>query len=203
MKEHPDYKYRPRRKPKPMNHNGSNSKKEVAKYSFPLPVPFIPPGFDPCSFSAMARSIFAQTAAPNYPHLHQESNATPAGLFGAHNSSGGLSSDHGVGPHNLRHPTQQVGAIPPLIPSFTPTVAFSHQDLAALFCMQQKNHYEKLLRDHQEANIAAENKRRRSSSSSIDESKGKNLVVNAQQCFASICYHSQYNANVDLLLSPC
>ena len=186
MKEHPDYKYRPRRKPKPMNHNGSSSKKEVAKYSFPLPVPFIPPGFDPCSFSAMARSIFAQTAATTYPHLHQESNATPAGLFGTHNSSGSLSSDHGVGPPNLRPPTQQVGAIPPLIPSFTPTVAFSHQDLAALFCMQQKNHYEKLLRDHQEANIAAENKRRRSSSSSIDESKGKNLVVNTQQCFAFI-----------------
>ena len=86
MKEHPDYKYRPRRKPKPMNHNGSSSKKEAAKYSFPLPVPFMPPGFDPCSFSAMARSIFAQTAAPTYPHLHQESNATPAGLFGNHNS---------------------------------------------------------------------------------------------------------------------
>ena len=37
MKEHPDYKYRPRRKPKPMNHSGSGLKKDVAKYSFPLP----------------------------------------------------------------------------------------------------------------------------------------------------------------------
>ena len=177
MKEHPDYKYRPRRKPKPMNHNGNGSKKEIAKYSFPLPVPLIPPGFDPCSFSAMARSIFAPTAAaPSYPHpfLHQESNATTpptGGLFGVPNSLS-PASEHGSssGPPNPRSPQQPVGPVPPLIPSFTPTVAFSHQDLAAIFCMQQKNHYEKLLKEHQD-NIA--DKRRQSSSSSIDDGKGK------------------------------
>ena len=176
MKEHPDYKYRPRRKPKPMNHSGSGLKKDVAKYSFPLPVPLIPPGFDPCSFSAMARSMFAPTATPTYPHAHlphQESNLAPAGIFSSQNST--TASDHGGSgePLNSRPPTQPppVGPVPPLMPSFIPTVAFSHQDLATLFCMQQKNHYEKLLRDHQDS--MAE-KRRQSTSSSIDESKGDN-----------------------------
>ena len=63
MKEHPDYKYRPRRKPKPLNASGG-AKKETTKYSFPLPL--MPPGFDPCTFSAaMARSILT---SPFHPH---------------------------------------------------------------------------------------------------------------------------------------
>ena len=63
MKEHPDYKYRPRRKPKPLNASGG-PKKEATKYSFPLPL--MPPGFDPCTFSAaMARSILT---SPFHPH---------------------------------------------------------------------------------------------------------------------------------------
>ena len=70
MKEHPDYKYRPRRKPKPLSASGSPIKKEAAKYSFPLPL--IPPGFDPCTFSAaMARSILT---SPFHPH---DSNFIP------------------------------------------------------------------------------------------------------------------------------
>ena len=40
MREHPDYKYRPRRKPKPM------MKKELTRYPFPFP--FLP-GLDPLS----------------------------------------------------------------------------------------------------------------------------------------------------------
>ena len=155
MKEHPDYKYRPRRKPKPLQHAGSGtSKKEVPKYSFPLPVPLIPPGFDPCSFSAMARSIFAP---PTYPHPSDP-----------------------LLPHMGSNPTEGMPGVPrpqmphPMVPGFAPTVAFSHQDLATLFCMQQKNHYEKLLREHQETQDETQ-KRRQSSSSSIEDTKGMKI----------------------------
>ena len=157
MKEHPDYKYRPRRKPKPLNHTGNGPKKELPKYSFPLPVPFLPPGFDPCSFSAMARSIFAP---PTYPPPPE--SLMPLHTMTPPTSDGGLA--------NPRH-TPITSLAPSIVPGFTPTVAFSHQDLAALFCMQQKSHYEKLLRDHQEGGVAE--KRRPSSSSSNDDSKGK------------------------------
>ena len=51
MREHPDYKYRPRRKPKPLM-----KKEGVAK--FPLPLHFFPPGFDPASAALAARSFF-------------------------------------------------------------------------------------------------------------------------------------------------
>lgn len=135
MKEHPDYKYRPRRKPKPLNH-GQGKKDHhhpgAAKYSFPLPVPLIPPGFDPCSFSAMARSIYHQPSLPT------------------------TSS-----PSAVTQPTS-------LVPNFPPVASFSHQDLATLFCMQQRSHYEKLIKEHQESI----DKRRTSSTSSIDDGKG-------------------------------
>ena len=163
MKEHPDYKYRPRRKPKPMNQSSGIKKETAAKYSFPLPVPLIPPGFDPCAFSAMARSIFATPTAATAPptaYPHPESLMPSLGQVEATVARSAVAAS-------------MVAAAnpPPLVPSFTPTVAFSHQDLAALFCMQQKSHYERLLQHQQSQELC---KRRRSSSaSSTEESKGK------------------------------
>ena len=50
--------------------NTFSVKLQAAKYSFPLPL--IPPGFDPCTFSAaMARSILT---SPFHPH---DSNFIP------------------------------------------------------------------------------------------------------------------------------
>eukprot|EP00094_Tigriopus_californicus_P010164 TCALIF_09803-PA protein Name:"Similar to sox2 Transcription factor Sox-2 (Xenopus tropicalis)" AED:0.62 eAED:0.65 QI:0/0/0/0.66/0.5/0.66/3/0/349 len=58
MKEHPDYKYRPRRKPKPL------IKKEAGKFN--LPLHFFPPGFDPAS-AVFARSLFSPfSGLPSY-----------------------------------------------------------------------------------------------------------------------------------------
>lgn len=55
MKEHPDYKYRPRRKPKPL------MKKDLGRYPFPFP--FLPHGLDP--MNPLARHILA--AYPHFP----------------------------------------------------------------------------------------------------------------------------------------
>ncbi len=100
MKEHPDYKYRPRRKAKPLgavnsghsglhhhpHHHQSSAGNPLAggkkdggcppsgKYPFPLPLPLIPPAaFDPCSITAMAaaRSLFP------FQHLHHASGLIP------------------------------------------------------------------------------------------------------------------------------
>ncbi len=56
MKEHPDYKYRPRRKPKPLL-----KKDPGAKFSLPLHH-FFPPGFDPTA-AAFARHFFQPLVA--------------------------------------------------------------------------------------------------------------------------------------------
>lgn len=54
MKEHPDYKYRPRRKPKPI------LKKELGRYPFPFP--FLPQGLDP--LSPLARHLLSYPVFP-------------------------------------------------------------------------------------------------------------------------------------------
>eukprot|EP00095_Tigriopus_kingsejongensis_P002940 snap_masked-scaffold517_size150149-processed-gene-0.10 protein:Tk02940 transcript:snap_masked-scaffold517_size150149-processed-gene-0.10-mRNA-1 annotation:"transcription factor sox-21-a" len=64
MKEHPDYKYRPRRKPKPL------IKKDANKFN--LPLHFFPPGFDAAS-AVFARSLFSPFAAAAAAMPHGES----------------------------------------------------------------------------------------------------------------------------------
>ena len=68
MREHPEYKYRPRRKPKPLVKKDGSS-----KYGFPLP--FFPPGMDPI----MAARSFAFS-----PHYAAALAAATA--FGAHSN---------------------------------------------------------------------------------------------------------------------
>ena len=68
MREHPEYKYRPRRKPKPLV-----KKDGTSKYGFPLP--FFPPGIDPI----MAARSFAFS-----PHYAAALAAATA--FGAHSN---------------------------------------------------------------------------------------------------------------------
>ena len=56
-----------------------------------------------------------------------------------------------------------------LLSGFTPTVAFSHPDLAALICVQQKNQYEKFLREQQ----SVVERRDSSTSTKSEDNKGK------------------------------
>ena len=90
MKEHPEYKYRPRRKPKPLmkkggagggDHHGGNHSK------FSIPLHFFPPGFDAAAASAaLARSFFPHPPPP--PPLVPQSTSTstsstsPSAKFG-------------------------------------------------------------------------------------------------------------------------
>ena len=68
MREHPEYKYRPRRKPKPLV-----KKDGTSKYGFPLP--FFPPGIDP---------IIAARSFAFSPHYAAALAAATA--FGNHSS---------------------------------------------------------------------------------------------------------------------
>ena len=56
-----------------------------------------------------------------------------------------------------------------LLSGFTPTVAFSHPDLAALICVQQKNQYEKFLREQQ----SVVERRDSSTSTKSEDNKGR------------------------------
>ena len=62
MKEHPDYKYRPRRKPKPL------MKKELCRYPFPFPFVSGPGGLDP--MNPITRHLLAGAGGyhPFSPH---------------------------------------------------------------------------------------------------------------------------------------
>lgn len=75
MKEHPDYKYRPRRKPKPLM-------KKEPKFGFPIS-PLISPSMDPQNLS---RSMMAPLSAASLPpflghHPDQDSLKIPRSLF--------------------------------------------------------------------------------------------------------------------------
>jgi hypothetical protein len=69
MREHPEYKYRPRRKPKPLV-----KKDGTSKYGFPLP--FFPPGIDPI----LAARSFAFSP-------HYAAALAAASAFGSHSFS--------------------------------------------------------------------------------------------------------------------
>ncbi|XP_064456645.1 transcription factor SOX-14-like [Ornithodoros turicata] len=62
MKEHPDYKYKPRRKPK------SVLKKDPR---FPFALPYLPPPTDYLGLAGLPRSLFPRVAIPfpQHPHL--------------------------------------------------------------------------------------------------------------------------------------
>jgi hypothetical protein len=66
MKEHPEYKYRPRRKPKPlMKKDTAAAAAAAAAAKFNIPMHFFPPGFDPSTTAAaaFARQFFPTFAA--------------------------------------------------------------------------------------------------------------------------------------------
>ena len=76
MKEHPEYKYRPRRKPKPLMKKGDS-----ATSKFAIPLHFFPPGFDAAAASAaLARSFFAASNATGSATT-SSSHVTPPSLL--------------------------------------------------------------------------------------------------------------------------
>ena len=66
-----------------------------------------------------------------------------------------------------------------MLPGFTPAaLAFSHPDLAALICVQQKNQYEKFLREQTAAAHQNVVERRDSSTSTKSDDNKGNVNVN-------------------------
>ena len=72
MKEHPDYKYRPRRKPKPL------MKKELGRYPFPFPFVSGPGGLDP--MNPITRHLLAGGYHPFSPDKLREFHPLPPHL---------------------------------------------------------------------------------------------------------------------------
>ena len=115
MREHPEYKYRPRRKPKPLV-----KKDGTSKYGFPLP--FFPPGIDPI----MAARSFAFS-----PHYAAALAAATA--FSAHSTPGNnaVSANELINPFaSIPVPTNPVHST--LSPSNTVTRILGENDSTSI-----------------------------------------------------------------------